>query len=679
MSDNKSKRRGGESKINLDSITRRDYLGGVLVGTGAALLTGLTPRELLAQSGGARSAPSVYPPVDPETAALFDGPSGVGDYRGSNGNTWDVLSRAHRIRDGVFDAADIAAAPVEEDDYDVVIIGGGGAGIGAAYRLKKERGEGLRVLTLENHNIFGGEAKMNEFEVDGYKIYGPQGSNMTYVPSESGQSVLNFDLLYDEYVDIKMPLEYSWTPLTGAKKNLEFDVSNFMFMVQATVSDSIAYYNQAGENREKPKPVRNPWVKGLEGLDLDPEVQRDLLKWRWELVLDRPKEGLEEWLDQMTYEQLLVDVHGLRPEVARFCDPLLASALGLGSSTCSALMATLHLGLPGAVLASEADLEAMRDPGQYALTDWLVRNRIACFPGGNSYVYRFFLKHVMPEAIAGGYEPGEVQCNPVRFDRLDIDGAPFRIRLGATAVDVRNLSGKGKSKGVRVVYEKQGRLHAVQAKSAIVCCGSWVSRHIVKDAPEPLHKALSSFVHAPLVVANVALRNWKFMEKMGVTTALYMDGDFGFSCNIRQPLNIEGYEAPFDPEKPIVLTFYAPLMDSDLPAQAQGAALRWKLFNTPYAEIEGRILSQMNALFRRGRFKAERDVAGITINRWGHAYVVPQPGFMYPAGGGKSNSDIVREGFDRIFFAHSELYGVQAFIGAVSEGQRAARQALNVL
>ena len=158
-----------------------------------------------------------------------------------------------------------------------------------------------------------------------------------------------------------------------------------------------------------------------------------------------------------------------------------------------------------------------------------------------------------------------------------------------------------------------------------------------------------------------------------------MDGDFGFSCNIRQPLNIEGYEAPFDPEKPIVLTFYAPLMDSDLPAQAQGAALRWKLFNTPYAEIEGRILSQMNALFRRGRFKAERDVAGITINRWGHAYVVPQPGFMYPAGGGKSNSDIVREGFDRIFFAHSELYGVQAFIGAVSEGQRAARQALDVL
>ncbi|PQA86544.1 NAD(P)-binding protein [Hyphococcus luteus] len=679
MADNEFEKRGSEtsSKRAGKGITRRDYLGGVLVGTGAALLGGLTPRELLAQTMKGEAAPRAYPAVDPEKAALFDGPSGIGDYRGNNGNTWDVLSRAHRIRDGVFEQTDVDAASVEDGEYDVVIVGGGGAGVGAAYRLKKERGDNLRVLILENHNIFGGEAKLNEFEVDGYKIYGPQGSNMTYVPSESGQTVLNFDLLYDEYKDIKMPLEYSWTPLAGTKKNLEFDVSNFMFMVQATISDSIAYYNQSGKNRENPKPVRNPWMKGLEGLDLDPEVQRDLMKWHWELVLDRPKEGLEEWLDQMTYEELLVDVHGLRPEVARFCDPLLASALGLGSDTCSALMATLHLGLPGAALASETDLDAMKDPSRKALTDWLVRNRIACFPGGNSYVYRYFLKNVMPDAIEGGYEPGDVQCNPVRFDRLDVDGAPFRVRLGATAIDVRNRQGDGNLDGVRIVYEKDGKLHAVHAKSAIVCCGSWVSRHIVKGAPDRLQKALSSFVHAPVVVANVALRNWKFMEKMGVTTALYLNGDFGFSCNIRQPLNIEGYEAPFDPEKPIVLTFYAPLMENGLPAKAQGAALRWELFNAPFAEIESRILSQMNALFRRGGFKAERDIAGITINRWGHAYVVPQPGFMYPAGGGKSNSDIVREGFGRIFFAHSELYGVQAFIGAVGEGQRAARQALS--
>ncbi len=59
----------------------------------------------------------------------------------------------------------------------MVIIGGGFSGIGAAYEFYKKYGNTKKCLILENHPVFGGEAKQNEFDVDGYKLYGPQGSN----------------------------------------------------------------------------------------------------------------------------------------------------------------------------------------------------------------------------------------------------------------------------------------------------------------------------------------------------------------------------------------------------------------------------------------------------------------------------------------------------------------------
>ena len=111
-------------------ITRRDHLGGMLLGTGAALVGGLSPRELLA----ATKMPEL-PSMDPATASRFNGPSGVGDYAGVNGNTWDVLSQAHWIRDGYFEDVDYDALPVDESSYDVVMIGGGSSSLGAAYVL----------------------------------------------------------------------------------------------------------------------------------------------------------------------------------------------------------------------------------------------------------------------------------------------------------------------------------------------------------------------------------------------------------------------------------------------------------------------------------------------------------------------------------------------------------------
>jgi spermidine dehydrogenase len=145
-------------------ISRRDFVNGTLVGAGAALLAAAAPACSVRQKEATTAN-------DPWT-----GFGGVGDYASSNGNVASVREAAHLIRDGLTGAM---MNEVEDtgEEYDMVIIGGGFSGIGAAYQFHKTNGGAGKCLILENHAVFGGEAKQNEFDVDGYRLFGPQGSN----------------------------------------------------------------------------------------------------------------------------------------------------------------------------------------------------------------------------------------------------------------------------------------------------------------------------------------------------------------------------------------------------------------------------------------------------------------------------------------------------------------------
>ncbi len=649
-------------------ITRRDYLGGMLAGAGTALLSGFSPRQLIAASRGFE-----LPKIDSEQSRAFDGPAGLGDYARANGNTWEVLSRAHLLRDEHYRDLDSFASE-DGGNYDVIIVGAGPSSLGVSYRLQKESGGKVSSLILENHKIFGGKARQNEFNVNGHTLFGPQASNMIMLPTAPGQVALGEDLMFEEFTDIGMPLHFDPVEWGGTGPAMEADVSNYMYMWLGVVSENIGLFGKG----DSPSLARNPWVNGLDGLGYSQRVQDDLMKWHWGLTLDRPREGLNEWLDSMTYAQLLTDVHGLSPEVARFADPMIASAIGLGSETCSALVATYNCELPGARLVNEPSTKSLHDPANRGLVSTWKNFNVHCFPGGNAFPYRYFAKYLWPGSIQGNLTPRGVLDSDINFDQLDKPGSPTRMRLGATVVGVEHLGGTN-GKRVKITYEKDERLYRATAKAVVLSGGSWVNRNILRDQPPEIDKAMENFEYGPVVVANVALTNWRFMQKLGITQAIYSDGEFGFTCSIRNPMDIGGYAAPFDPDKPPVLTFYAPMLKPGLSAKEQAAQSRWELLSTPYAEYESRILAQMNRLFANSGFEAGRDVAGITINRWGHAFVVPGPGFVHGVGGQPSNSNILRGGYGRIRFANSELRGLQGFLGGFAEGQRAARQVLELI
>jgi len=76
---------------------------------------------------------------------------------------------------------------------------------------------------------------------------------------------------------------------------------------------------------------------------------------------------------------------------------------------------------------------------------------------------------------------------------------------------------------------------------------------------------------------------------------------------------------------------------------------------------------------------SEKDIAGIILNRWGHAFVNPQPGFYYGKAGRPAPRHIIRRRFGRIAFGHAELNGHQHWVGAAEEGRRAAKQVMSTL
>ena len=147
-------------------FTRRDFLDGVKLAAGGVLATGIGPLELLAGQ-----------------AEEFDGPGGSGDYARANGNTYEVLAEGHKIRDGAYGripAKDIEDAGV----FDCVVVGGGISGLAAALFFQRATGGRKTCLVLDDHRIFGGLAKENEFRIDGQRLIGQQASAMFFPPLE---------------------------------------------------------------------------------------------------------------------------------------------------------------------------------------------------------------------------------------------------------------------------------------------------------------------------------------------------------------------------------------------------------------------------------------------------------------------------------------------------------------
>ena len=204
------------------------------------------------------------------------------------------------------------------------------------------------------------------------------------------------------------------------------------------------------------------------------------------------------------------------------------------------------------------------------------------FPGGNTTIARLMVKTLIPASMEGANSVKDVSRSNVKFAALDAPGAQARIRLGATAVAVQHDGDAAKANWVTVAYEKEGKLYRVKARSAVMAGGSWTSKHVVKDLPEAHRKAYAEFYRSPCMMVNVAVRNWKFLYKMGLTGCRWFGSGIGNYMEVRK-LAVTGSEEPtISLESPVVLTLKVLYSYPGYSTEEQGHRGRGEMLTTSF-------------------------------------------------------------------------------------------------
>ena len=625
------------------SISRRDFLEGALVAsTGLAVAS--SPLELLAQANA------------PATGA-WTGYTGEGDYKLSAGNSEQVVHNAHAVRDGAYDQL---PSPITDtgEIYDCAVVGGGLSGVSAALLFHQRTGANRNCIVLDNAAIFGGVAKRNEFEVDGHRLYAAQGSVHFQPPYPD-----SFLSTVYESMGLDWNAFRSYQDWQGPSPKMSLSRSIYG---EGAIDGKPAYgfFFGAKFGHRPGIWVKDPWEKNLEGTPFPEKTRQELLTLHNNrfiappLVYDYPGDAVSRQLDSMTIEDYLVRTYGVSRETIRLDRAEVADGFGLGPDVLSAFL----------IYEWEKTVPTV---------DNSMATGIQMFPGGNSGMMRLMVKTLIPAAFDGPRSMEAVWKNPINFGGLDVAGQPVRLRLNSTVVRVEHMGEPNKSEFVSIVYVKDGRQQRIKARTVVMAGGGWMTKHVVRDLDETRRNAYAQFHYSPYLLANVAVRNWRFLYDLGLASGRWFEG-FGNYVNVAKGAKF-GVDTPVvGPDLPTVLNLEVGFAKPGLPLADQGSLGRAELLSTPFTEYEQQIREQMMEMFGASGFDAKRDIAGIVLNRWGHAFINPQPGFFFGLNGNPAPRQALRDGpFGRVAFAHSDLSGAMDHRNAFIESNWAVSQLLD--
>jgi spermidine dehydrogenase len=611
------------------AITRRDLFHGAAVVT-AGLFAAQRSGPLAAQPPAGTRPGGSYPP------ALT---SMRGSHRGSFETAHSLALDGKNDWGPVSDAAD----PI----HDLVVVGAGVSGLAAAWFYRKTAPQ-ARILLLDNHDDFGGHAKRNEFQVAGRTLLGHGGSQTIEAPRR--YSKVSRELLADLGIDLdRFTTAYDHEffrrhKLAGA---IYFDADTFG-------TDRVVRHRSPGLEAWIPvDPTAPPTAEVVASFPLDEEA-RDQIR---SLLSGEAGRRFPEWKTwnraQMSYADLLRKVGVVHEQAHKYFDGFPAPLACVGIDAIPALYAT-YFGLP------------LPDGGK-ATAD-LGEPYIHHFPDGNASVARLLVRRLIPDAMPGSTME-DVVTAPARYDRLDIDGAPARLRLSSTVVRVAHDGPPASAAQVEVVYVRDGRTERVRARRCVLACYNMVIPFLCPDVPPAQALALRKLVKSPLVYTNVALTNWRAFEKLGIG-AIYSPGRWHHYSYLDFPVSLGDYRYSEGPDHPMVVHMDWEPRSPGQPTLEQHREGRRALLRTSFEEIEREVRTHLAGMLGGGGFDPAADIAALTVNRWAHGYA---PGAQDFASGEMPHL-IGRKPIGRIAIANSDA-GARAYLDcAIDEAWRAVNE-----
>jgi spermidine dehydrogenase len=605
------------------TISRRDFLSG----TALLIAGGLSPRTQL------RAQEALYYP--PALTGL----------RGSHPGSFEV---AHQVgREGK--SFDLTGLGIEEE-FDLIVVGGGISGLAAAWFYREAHGANARILILDNHDDFGGHAKRNEFRVDGRLLLGYGGTESLQSPKtlfskhvrhllrSLGVDTHRFDTAFDR----------SLYRSDGLREGVFFDRENFG-VDRLVVGSPVVTSNDTDGSDVGPLPA----ATAIAQFPMSVEARGQLIA-----LFDQPRDYLAgksksdkiAYLATISYRDYLRRDAGLGEEAVKYFDGSTSDLLGMGPDITPAFEALVN-GYPG---FAGLGLDDERDP---AFNEPYIYH----FPDGNASIARLLVRSLIP-GVGSGHTMDDIVLADFDYSRLDrpdpVAKDPVRLRLNSTAVHVANR-GPDKANAlegwVDVGYMRSGTLHRVTARHCVLACYNMIIPHIMPELPQAQQQALALGVKMPLVYVNVAIRNWHAFVKLGIDR-IYCPNAFFTNVKLDFPVALGGYRNPRDPSEPMLVHMvHVPLTPNQgLTNVQQFRAGRARLLATPFETYEKAITAQLDRMLGSGGFDSSRDIAAITVNRWPHGYAYDPNTLFDPVTPGPPPNVIGRQRCGRVTIANSD-------------------------
>lgn len=613
-----------------DNITRRDFIDGFAcsIAAGSALAPAWSHAAPLA------TTQSAYPPA-------------LHGLRGSRAQDYAV---AHAVRDGAtFRMADY---PVDEQ-MDCVIIGAGIGGLAAAHFVHKALPD-ARLLILDNHDDFGGHARRNEFEVDGRTLIGYGGSESIQSPKSmwSPAALALLDELGIKLSRFETALNTKLYPGLGLSSGIFFAREAFGQDRLVTGDPQRSLPTDIPADLQRGRPI----AEFAADCPLNAAEQQSLVALYTEMRDVMPGLTVQQKIDLITtisYQEFLQKYWRLEPAVVRMFSGRTKDLFATSADLVSAMFASGagYPGFQGLGLGSAIDTSEESEPYIYH------------FPDGNASIARLLVRRMIPRA-ASGTTMEDIVTARFHYDQLDRLGKPVRLRLSSTVVKLQNVGSH-----VEVLYKSAAGVRHLRARNVIYAGYYAMLPYICPDLPDAQRSAVAAGVRAPLVYVTVAMRNWRPWVKRGVQVVNNPTGFYG-AVKLDYPVSLGRYQFARTPDEPILVHLShtpdppAPIADM----QASLRAARAVLYQRPFADFETALRDELTRILGPGGFNADRDIAAITVNRWGHGYAYPLE--LLPAG----TASTARQPVGGISLAGSDAAWTAYAHAAIDEAHRAAAE-----
>lgn len=523
------------------------------------------------------------------------------------------LEIGHRLRDG------FRPQPSEDQwqDVGVVIVGGGVAGLSAAWRLKQNGCEDFVVLELESQP--GGTSRSGRCELTPY----PWGAHYLPVPLAHNRDLIRLldemgvvesmaddgsPVIAEQFLcrdpDERVFVDGEWIeglyPATGASEDDLAQLAAFRKEI-----DRWSAWRDAAGRRAFSIPIRHATD--------DPEV----------LALD--KQSMAEWLRQ----------HGwTSPRLHWLIDYSCRDDYGLTAEQTSAWAGVLYFAA------------RLKEPGadHQPLMTW---------PEGNGRI----VEHLASQAgtrLKTGVAVTRVSGSPPSSNVSNQpQGASPRLHEVQPAASAQRLKDNERLEVLAFDTASEQPI-GFRAKSVIFAAPQFLAPRLIDGFAERTGRSAGQFEYGSWLVANVHLsrRPRESSFPLSWDNVIHDSRSLGYVVATHQSGNDHG---------PTVLTWYHPLCDDNVKAARQ------QLLKAKWSDLAEVVLTDLE----RPHPEIRSLVTRLDVFRWGHAMIRPRPGFIT-----SSQRREAAQPDGRIHFANTDLSGIALFEEAFDHGLRAADEVL---